>query len=692
MDAEVSSSTDTVEVQVNNLNNNPDDEISTTWQNSVSLRSAYQPDDDWIIPLSNLVKFGRLFCFSNPDVCVYYYMMVFPRFTNDDVNNYLVNLIPNSLLGNIKYFRVVENLTDKINETVANDEKQIYMLYLKVFRTLGNDSSQPIVEFCRKFDLKSLKTVHMATSTKDDELRETPALMLAKSCSAILSDHGYMMLYGTNILFRNYDQFSLFKSRVSETLLNKIEERFRILEDVDGGETLRLSCHIDNVEAYVTLASIQASWTFDTDVTTKFINIPIEPYPYDALLKINRLCIVIYIPEASTTTARSKRVYDDINERITMSIIQSIQYNDGGGDGQRYPAHIVSNFTNFPLVPYNPVYRHVRFDMYHFHKYLRRHLQMNEWLYLQATLMDIPKIFEFSFVIFRPILCAIPIIKYGQIAYTLTKFWSPEDVIELHGYIHSGCSRSQVVQYFRSDKKVICYRIFNGFIARIIEDIDAANELYERYVALLHLWIGTYRFIDDVQMIKTWTCEEHEQLERLYRTNGSPSSVTIAVEKYLKRAINSVDKFYILRNTFSCKTNLLNVSEVSEPTKIFSLVFDYPVKACELLVNQNIVHEEVDSPLTNFKTVESLEIADRLFGVDCRKDLLEISRDKYVLQLLKIPAVVFVGLNWDEKDAVKLTKFHDKLSRNVLHTIQSILCHRIIKECVVGFSSEGRSR
>lgn len=680
----VSSSTDARRV----ANQVVDDaEVSTTWNTDISVLESgiCEIDDVWLNPLINLIKIGRLFCMDNETARNFYFNAVFPKFDDRSATVFMFPLIVNAMSGEIKYYQVTELLESRVREDIEN--KKMYYLYLKVFRALGNDTSHPEVEFYRIFDLKSLKTMKMSVDTRDDELQETPALTAAKWCSEIPDDRGSLTLYGTNVLFVDNDRFASLASRISPSLANNLRRYFRVLESSDA-EALRFSRSVDNVEIYITLRLINASWMFDTDIAGTYINISSEPYPYDALCDVTRLCVSIYIPDESFP----KRRHMEINESIVSVILRSIQ---NEREGERTHSAVVSHFTNYPLVAYAPHYRQIGCDTYRFHKYLQRYRDLDRWTINAMAPINFPSLLqhndlECAFVIYRPPLHSIELVPPtnppSRVAHIFTRYWSPEDILEVHCKVESGVSRSDIYERFRNARKTTCFKIHNGYLTMLANNDDDYNdvtkELYEKYFELLHLWIGTVSVLDGVCVIKTWRDDEQNRL--LDREMSSKRDA----RAYLQRTITSTDKFYVVKNTFSGKTNLSNVYETSDPSRVFTLFFDYPVKFFDTASARGIEIEQIDS-LTRFETVDSLELAERLFTFDEQNDLLEISPEKYALCLNNLPAVVFIGKDWNEKDAVKLTTCYGKLSRNVIQSVQSILCRSTINECIVG-STEKR--
>lgn len=670
---------------------------SSSWiEETLPHGDRYTVNDEWTRPLANLVRIGRMFSVGRYVACVYYHNLVFPKYDadDDDANAFLNTLLPNVMQGNVTYHEAVGMLAERIDIDVNN--RQIYRLYKNVFNCLKNDSDQPNVEFQRRIDIKSLKIVNMALETRDDDLTETPALTLAKRCAGIgFENDGLVTLFGTNVLFDDRRTFAAFVEAFSRTL--GPDKEFVAVNDNDDDDDdnvfLRMASRIDGIDVYVTLTSVSAGWTFDTDVTRTFVNIPEEPYPFDQITGPKRLCIAVYVADENV----SPQTRDAIDDSVTSFVLRF---------AQRSPLTIAtSGFTNFPLIPYNPRFRYVRCETSRLHVYMQRFVYESDWVVALDTARHFPRILSqfgvrFACVIHRPPLNTLPILVTRQSTRVFTLFWSPEDIVEMCGIIVSRYSRNDLTKIFQNCRKIIAFKLYNGYLAHFADDDFV--EVFRKYSTLLSLWIGAIRFSDDdggnddngpTYVIKTWTRAEQQTMKNTSAgsnagggggSNGKNTlHATIGTNAFLHKYVNSVNKFYAIRNTFSGRTNLVDAYEISEPSVVFTLIFDHAVTFFEIIENRQI-HLDSGETSTNLRTVDSLRRARRLFAFDNNdRNLIEVAADKYVLSLVDLSAIVLIGNDWKETDAVKLTKFANVISRNALTAVQSILCRTLIRRCLL---------
>lgn len=655
--------------------------ISTTWDSIIRSEIHHLiADEMWISFLINVIKIGRLSFGLNKNACEYFYKIAFPSFFVAMPSTNLHHIIIDAMCGNCNYNGAIERLQKPGN--LDENELKAYKLYEKVFLNMGEDVTIPAIEFHRTFDMKSIELVNMAVNTNDDELQEGPMLTLAKWSLAIPSRKGLLTIHGTNMFFsKNESSFDLHTQLSiinSGFILSRLKQQFRIIDNFHSKD-LRLGCVFQGFDIYVTLSLITCTCTFDTDVLGKFINIPIEPYPYDTISDFERICISIYVPDETISKTVHLKIINYIIEIILDAFnIKTTEF------------YILSNFTQFPLIPFSTVYRYpLQFDMYNFHKYLISFRTRNYWTFLKCSPYHIPRIMshdeiECMLVVHRPIISSIPFTNDDRFSKTMNlflQFWSVDDAIEIHCKLSTTCSRNEVTDLFRSKKKTISFRTYNGFVRKCINEltVDVLDDVFNKYDKLLHLWIAAVFMFERYFFLKTWTDEEQKQLKVLNMSYKFGFSLNTLSQ--LKRIITSVNKFYFVTNTFSGKVNVVNVAEIMQPDLSFTLIFDFPVQIFDLKSSQNIVIDEKNIT-NNFKPINSLKLAKELLTFK-DENLLLISDEKYILQCPKLPAVILIGQNWNETDAVNITKYTNNLSRNIIQTIQGILCKNTIMKCIV---------
>lgn len=664
-----------------------EDPVSSTWYDGVGYVAENEcgVDDEWLVSLRNLVKIGRSFSFVDEEICEFFYDNVFPRFT-DDLPHLRV-LIKQSMMGYTNYYEMLQFFRD--SDDLGRN--RLLRLLEKVFLSLGPDVGTPAIEFERTFDLKTLRILDLATRTTDDEIQTTPAVTLAKRCAlappTAAFERGSSILYGTNMLMVRCRNF---KSRCSQSLMNSLEKEFRIIKHVDGDnndavaaaaaadddDNIRLGCRVDDVEIYVTIGAINAAWTLDNDVVYKFVNVPSEPYPYDALCDISRIVLSVYIADGddSLTETRRKRIGDDLAEKLLR------MFHRRDSNRHHFNSFVISHFINYPLIAHLPTRRQMRCGPYRFHRYLQQFRRLSNWRAVLIGHTDVALLmekfrFECLLVVYRPPLHSIQL-KYQapqqallSCARIFTLYWSPDDIIELHVKLTTttGSAFLDAKRRLKDAPKTICFKIYNGFLLKTGNDVDV--ELIDKYGELLHFWLATVKIHNFGYSIKTW----HDDVHRaMLRSLGKAD----ADVKRLKEAIGYAHKIYVVRNAFVGTSNAVNVSEVSNMDKIYTIFFDYPVHFFDSSTRRIAEIEEPNRTSNDdFKTAESLEEVRRTFQTE---RVLETSPGKYAIRLQNLPAVVAVG-PWNPTDAANLAKFHNDISRNVLHALQSILCRPIVE-------------
>lgn len=673
-----------------NRNNNDDDEdydaeISSSWHTNVDpaiIDNVYNVDDSWLLPLQNIIKIGRSFYFGGHEPARrFYFTNVFPAFVGSLTNASVYEPITRAMSGELPFDEAAKIMAAKKTNTENQSLREICYLYEKVFYAMKEDTLAPSVQFERSFDLKSLETINMAIETPGDEIRTTPVVELAKRCSVVPGDGGgSLTLYGTNMLIKECRDF---RARFSRSLLDALRMDFRFsttdndIAENNNNDVVRLGCRVENVDVYVNLGIINAAWTFDNDVARRFINIIEEPYPYDALRDISRIVVSVYITESNVSDTLRRH----INEEILNKIFGSIRHS-----GPELYTGIVSHFSNYPLAAYWGGIGHIACNKYSVHDYLRAFKAPEDWSVITMNPRDVPLFLHFvlakcALLVIRPPLHSTVLVlstdPLPSIANIFTQYWSPEDIVELHAKIDTvtDFDEYEIVELLRRVQKIVCFKVYNGFLARNENDVD--DELFDKYSKLLHLWLPTVNIDDFTRVVKTWPDDENQRVR-----NFIERSTAMAVQHFRETFTSSTKRWYIIKNTFECKINAVNLY-VNNSREPFTVFFDYVVDFYDFDDQTHIRVDDDDKTKTgiSLNTVESLEEATRLLDFDIKA---QISSGKYVIRLRDLPGVVLVGKNWNETNAAELTKFHNRFSRNILHTVQSILCRSLIQNCIVG--------
>lgn len=687
--------------------NGDEKSISTSWITPIRLVSEQFHDTNltidtyyldtslgnWVEFLCNLIKVGRLSFGLNFDACDLYYTLVLPNFSDSFYFSSLRDTIVKALHGQFSYNKAVAHIQEPPSQRYSSEiDAKAHALYENVFSILSSmDSSMATIEFQRTFDMESLELVNMAVRASGGELQEGVTLALAKWSLPIPTRKGLLTIYGTNIIFSRTDlNFHSHLSGIqSGVILTRLEKHFRIIDKYHHKD-LRLGCTFQSFDIYVTLSQIPCTCTFDTDVYSKFVNIPSEPYPYDTVHEYERVCISIYVPDETI----SKKLHSEISTYINNIILESFQLDSN------YDFYIISNFTQLPLIPYQTTVRDsLQFDKYFFHKFLTNFSPTDKWKIMMSGPMEIPITMhriqiECMLVIHRPVLSSIKIIptnsKYiPSMTNLFLKYWCIDDIIEIHCKFTTTalCSRKEVVNSFREKRKAIGFKIFNGFLMKSTSTATrnttlpgyTLDDVFDTYDTLLHLWMATVTAKRNL-FIKTWTDEEQKSLT---------SISSLKDEFQFKDIITSVKHFFLVTNTFSGKTNLVNVAEITRPDVSFTLIFDYPVNFFDFTTMKSIEVNECNVESVNFKSIESIALAQELFafkqdiGEERGDLLLPLPNGKYIFQCPQLPAVILIGTNWNETDALHITKFYDKISHNIIHTVQYMLCKNTIMTCIV---------
>lgn len=658
---------------------NENDEISSSWITPIHADMHHlRPDNVWIKYLSNIIKIGRLVYGLDSGACEYFNKRVLPHFCTNFYGSELYQIIIEAMSGKIKYRTALNRI--QIPRNFSEDTQKAHNLYENVFLNMSEDAQIPAVEFHRIFDMKSVELVNMAVNASNGELQEGATLSLAKWTLPIPHHQGLLSVYGTNIIFPKSDinLYSRLLTINSAEIVKRLEQKFRIIDNFHHKD-LRLGCLFQSFDIYVTLSLLPPTCTFDCDVFRKFINIPSEPYPYDVINDYERICISIFVPDETI----SKKSHLEITTYIINNILNTFQI-------ITEDFHILSNFTQFPLIPYQTTIRYpLQFNMYFFHKYLIDFMRVSYWSAIVGGPLQVPRIMpliktECLLIIHRPILSSIPILPLNEKSTPKTVnlflgFWSVDDIIEIHCKLITACSRKQVVDLFREKKKRICFKMYNGFLIKCENELvpDVLDNVFDRYSTLLYLWITTILMFEKYHFIKTWTDEEHQHVKSI-PTNSNFSSSEMA---RIKQVITSVQKFYFITKIFTGKTNMVNVAEISYPELSFTLIFDYPVNFYNL-ETKHCIEMDQENITNNFKSIDNLELASKLLTINAA-DLLSMPNDKYILQCRELPAVVLIGQKWDEVDAVNITQHFNNLSHNIVRSIQTLLCKNTIMKCIV---------
>lgn len=641
---------------------------SSSWNGGTTISHNHDgiiPNQIWKPFLINLIKIGRSAFGLNDAACAHFYHCAFPKFHNDRIGPIISQIISYAMRGSYTYETAKKHLSKERN--LSSVDTQLRDLYVNVLLSMGQEASVPTIEIHRVFDVSSLQIVNMAAYTTDNELQETPTLTLAKWCAAVPVHTGSLHIHGSNVFLRATTDKEQLKSQLGTGFMKQLSNNFRILDNFHFKD-IRLGCQFAHFDVYITLSAVPAVWTFDTDITNTFVNISTEPYPYDVIATFDRICIAIYIPD--TTMPNEMRT--ECEAYITQLILEILPF-------KRTTLFTLSCFTQYPLTPYSERYRvNATFDMYHFHKYLKKYESLDDWELVLASAKHIPKVmakYQYGtcmFIVNRPVLSNVPLIPpidpVPTTAHIFTKYWSVEDIVQVHYKISMQYSRDDIAAEFDAMHKLIAYRVYNGYLVKgILVVTDTLIELLDKYIALIHLWLGVAVTNNRQYFIKTWKDTHHQRIVR------------IVEDTYPHRRLNE-EHLYFIRNSFANRTNFLNISEITHPQLIVTLIFDYPLQLFDVQTSVGIEVDEQDV-LSHFHTIESVHLARELFTFT-DKDIINIAEDKYILSCTCIPAVVLIGLNWNATDAAHITKLHERLSRNLIHSIQSVLCKSIIANCI----------